>query len=64
VIVFADTGFYVALLNPRDRLHAKANDVSASYRGRVVTTEYVLMELGNYLSGVSRSAGSAHDPGA
>lgn len=52
--VFADTGFYVALLNPRDRLHGAAKRFSSDYRGHVVTTEYVLVELGNFLSGFAR----------
>ncbi|HUW61296.1 MAG TPA: PIN domain-containing protein [Candidatus Bathyarchaeia archaeon] len=54
--VFADTGFYVALVNPRDRLHAAALEISNSYRGSVVTTEYVLVELGNYLGGLARQS--------
>lgn len=52
--IFADTAFYVAMLNPRDRLHRVALATSNSYRGAVVTTEYVLVELGNYLGGFSR----------
>lgn len=52
--VFADTGFYVALLNPRDRLHQTARTISQLYNGEVLTTEYVLIELGNFLSGFGR----------
>ena len=48
--VFADTSFYVAFLNPRDSLHARAAQLAQSLRGRVVTSEYVLIETGNYLS--------------
>lgn len=45
-IVFADTGYWEALLNPNDKLHAKAMDVSASLgRVRQVTSEMVLDEL-------------------
>lgn len=54
--VFADTGFYVALLNPRDRLHGVALEIGNSYRGSVLTTEYVLVELGNYLGGLARQS--------
>ena len=44
--VFADTGYWVALLNPRDQLHSKANSVSASLgQTRIVTSEMVLDEL-------------------
>lgn len=44
--VFADTGYWVALLNPRDQLHDKARSVSASLgQTRIVTSEMVLDEL-------------------
>lgn len=44
--VFADTGYWVALLNPRDQLHGKARSVSASLgQTRIVTSEMVLDEL-------------------
>jgi predicted nucleic acid-binding protein len=49
----ADTSFFVAFLNPRDRHHARAVDLMANYRGRIITTEWILAELGNYLSGRS-----------
>lgn len=45
-IVFADTGYWAALLNPKDRLHAKAGQVSAALgKFRILTTEMVLDEL-------------------
>ena len=47
--VFADTSFYLAVVNPKDALHARAMRASSRFRGRVVTTHYVLMELGNAL---------------
>ena len=44
--VFADTGYWVALLNPRDQLHGMAKSVSASLgQTRIVTSEMVLDEL-------------------
>ena len=44
--VFADTGYWVALINPRDTLHEKAVSVSASLgQTRILTTEMVLDEL-------------------
>jgi predicted nucleic acid-binding protein len=44
--VFADTGYWVALLNPRDQLHGKARSVSATLgQTRIVTSEMVLDEL-------------------
>ena len=47
---FADTSFYQALLNPRDNWHDSAVNLSAAYRGSVVTSEYVLCELGALMS--------------
>lgn len=44
--VFADTGYWAALLNPKDQLHHKAGQVSARLgRFRILTTEMVLDEL-------------------
>ncbi len=48
--VFADAAFYIAIASPRDQLHSVASQFSATFRGRVVTTEYVLTEVGNFLS--------------
>lgn len=45
-VVFADTGYWVALLNPKDRLNAKAREVSTKLgQTRVLTTEMVLDEM-------------------
>ena len=45
---FADPSFWIALLNPKDNLHAKAKSVAASLGPtRIVTTEMVLAELLN-----------------
>jgi hypothetical protein len=49
--VLADSNFYVALLIARDANHAKAKSLAASWTGAVVTTEYVLTEVANHLSG-------------
>lgn len=48
--VFADTSFYIALINPDDAWHQAALASGDKYRGTVYTTEYILLELGNYLS--------------
>lgn len=51
--VFADTGYWVAILNPQDRLHAKAGEVSKTLgKFRILTTEMVLAELLGALSKV------------
>jgi len=47
---FADTAFYIALVNPRDELHPAAVEQARSLQGGVVTTEYVLVEFGNRLA--------------
>ena len=49
-LVFADTGFYIAFVNPRDLLHPRSQDFSRRFTGRLLTTEYVLIEVGNFLS--------------
>jgi uncharacterized protein len=48
--IFADTSFLVALLVPRDRYHAEATYWMESIRGRIVTTDWVLVELSNFMS--------------
>jgi predicted nucleic acid-binding protein len=51
-IVFADTFYWVALINPRDHWHQKAVSLSASLKDtRLITTEAVLIELLNYFAG-------------
>jgi predicted nucleic acid-binding protein len=47
---FADTHYYVAVANPRDEFHPAAIEFSRSYRGAVITTEYVLVETGNFMA--------------
>jgi len=47
-VAFADTSFYIALVNPRDRHHQNALNASTYWEYDVVTTGYVLLELGNY----------------
>ena len=42
---FADTYFYLALLNPRGRTHSRAVQISRQLSGGIVTTEFVLLEL-------------------
>ena len=46
--VFADTTFYVALINRDDALHASANGWARSNARSVVTTEFVLLEVANF----------------
>ncbi len=48
---FADTSYWIALLNPRDELHRKAIAAAQDYPAeQVVTSEMVLVELLNGFS--------------
>ena len=49
--VFADTSYWIALLNPRDELHVKAVAAAQNYsEDQVVTSEMVLVEFLNAYS--------------
>jgi predicted nucleic acid-binding protein len=48
--VFADTSYFIALLNPSDEAYQQAQAFTAGQRSRLVTTAWVLTELGNFLS--------------
>lgn len=48
--VFADAFFYIALLNPADRFHPAAVDALRNLQAQLVTTQWVLMEVGDALS--------------
>ena len=47
---FADTYFFLALLNPRDAAHELAIKASAALEGRIYTTEFVLLEVGDAMA--------------
>jgi uncharacterized protein len=48
--VFADTFYFVALLNPSDSAFQRAHVATSTQRSKLVTTRWVLAELGNMLS--------------
>jgi predicted nucleic acid-binding protein len=49
--IFADTSYWIALLNPHDELHGRAVAVTQSCSDdRIVTTEMILTELLNGFS--------------
>lgn len=49
--LFADTSYWIALLNPLDALHEKAAALSAQHAtAQIVTTEMVLTEFANSFS--------------
>jgi uncharacterized protein len=48
--IFADTSYYIALLTPTDRWHQRALAVTGAYDGCILTTAWVLLELGSYFA--------------
>lgn len=48
--VFADTSFYIGLLRRVDELHPRCIAFDGQYRGAFLTSEFVLIELGNWLA--------------
>ena len=47
---FGDTSYFLALLIPADANHVAARQWAQSNRRPIVTTEYVLLEVANFLS--------------
>ena len=48
--VFADSYFFLAMINEQDEGHARAIDFSKSFQGHWLTTEWVLTEVGDALA--------------
>jgi predicted nucleic acid-binding protein len=48
--IFADTYYYLAVLNPRDAAHARALAIGPALSGRLVTTSYILTEVADALA--------------
>jgi predicted nucleic acid-binding protein len=48
--VFADTFFFLALVNPRDAAHAKAVAVATSLTRPLITTAWIITELADGLA--------------
>ena len=53
MIVFADTFALIAWLNPDDEAHARVTAFLEGFTGRLVTTEWVLMEVADAISAPS-----------
>jgi predicted nucleic acid-binding protein len=47
---FADTFFFLGFLGPSDKWHAEAVSQMERYRGKLVTTEFVLVELADAMA--------------
>ena len=48
--VFADTAYFIALLNPSDHYHSRALELTQHPTGPLVTTIWVLVEVGDAFS--------------
>ena len=48
--VFADTAFFLALINPRDQYHRLAAELNSQLNAPLVTTAWVLVEFANAIS--------------
>jgi predicted nucleic acid-binding protein len=48
--VFGDTSYFLAILNSDDAAHQRAQRWTLERSGRLVTTQWVLAEVGNFLS--------------
>jgi hypothetical protein len=49
-MTFADTFYYLALLNPDDSAHGRALAATALRKGTLVTTRWVLTEVGDAMA--------------
>jgi predicted nucleic acid-binding protein len=54
--VFADSFYFVALMSERDEGHARAVAFTQSSRVALITSEWILIEVGDALSQVNRRA--------
>jgi predicted nucleic acid-binding protein len=52
--IFVDTVYILALLNPRDRWHRKAVELSGALRAPLVTSHAILIEIADALSHADR----------
>jgi uncharacterized protein len=51
-MIFADTYYYLAILNPRDQGNASASEASERHGRHFVTTHWILAEVGDALARV------------
>ena len=50
-MIFADSYYFIALLNDRDPDHQRIVAIAATSSTRIITTEYVMIEVANALAG-------------
>ena len=53
---FADTSYFIALLSPTDGDHARARQLAEGLRQPVLTSEYVIIEVGNFFRAAAARA--------
>jgi predicted nucleic acid-binding protein len=54
--LFVDTGYVIALINQDDQYHQQALQLAEQYEGvSIVTTDAILLEIGNALSRIARN---------
>lgn len=49
-VVFADTFYFLALLNRKDEAHERCRSFASRFSGSLVTTEFVLIELADAIA--------------
>lgn len=49
-MIFADTSYFLALLNPDDQWHAAARQASAALSEPVLSSDWILVELANAMT--------------
>ncbi len=49
-IVFADTFLWLALVHPKDSWHARATSFLDNFSGKIVTSDWVFMEVGDAMA--------------
>jgi predicted nucleic acid-binding protein len=57
--VFADTFYFLGLLNRADEAHGRCVRFSQEYRGDIVTTDYIIVEVADALSAPAYRLGAA-----
>ncbi len=50
--VFADTYYFLALLNPKDNSHQASHQFNETFEGNLLTTEWVLTEVADAMAGI------------
>ena len=46
---FADSFYFIGILNPKDQYHKKALEVASELNGKIVTTDAIILEIADAL---------------